>query len=169
MGTDSQVPFAHRLERCHLLDAVRVEVLQLKRVLEEDSADESPSGDGEAAFMEGHEQHNEPLRGARHGLVTGNPPLHNGGEQRKLAHLNEMEELLAGHVGARLVRHHDYGFSSMLEEVALRMRKCMESRMRAWKEKVMGSKVLNPCPTHGFKGASAAPYLRRWARHVTAT
>jgi hypothetical protein len=31
----------------------------------------------------------------------------------------------------------------------------------------MGSKVLNLCPTHGFKGASAAPHLRRWARPVS--
>jgi hypothetical protein len=29
MGTDSEVPLAHRLERSHLLDAVRVEVLEL--------------------------------------------------------------------------------------------------------------------------------------------
>jgi hypothetical protein len=30
MGTDSQVPFAHRFKCHHLLDVVRVEVLQLK-------------------------------------------------------------------------------------------------------------------------------------------
>jgi hypothetical protein len=45
MGTDSQVPFAHRLERRHLLDVVWVEVLELKLVLEEDSMNEPPSGD----------------------------------------------------------------------------------------------------------------------------
>jgi hypothetical protein len=33
----------------------------------------------------------------------------------------------------------------------------------------MESKVLNPCPTHGFKGASAAPRLRRRARRVSGT
>jgi hypothetical protein len=55
MGTDSQVPFAHRLERCHLLDAVRVEVLQLKPILEEDSTDEPPDRDEEAALVESHE------------------------------------------------------------------------------------------------------------------
>jgi hypothetical protein len=44
MGTDSQVPLAHHLERRHLLDAVRVEMLQLEAILEEDSTDESPSG-----------------------------------------------------------------------------------------------------------------------------
>jgi hypothetical protein len=35
------------------------------------------------------------------------------------------------------------------------------------RKKIMGSKVLNLCPTHGFKGASAAPHLRRWARPVS--
>jgi hypothetical protein len=29
--------------------------------------------------------------GARHGFVTGNPPLHDSGEQRKLARLDETE------------------------------------------------------------------------------
>jgi hypothetical protein len=38
-------------------------VLQLKPVLEEDAADEPPSGDGEAALVEHHERHHEPLRG----------------------------------------------------------------------------------------------------------
>jgi hypothetical protein len=31
----------------------------------------------------------------------------------------------------------------------------------------MGSKVMNPCPTHSFKGASATPHLRQWARRVS--
>jgi hypothetical protein len=39
MGTNSQVPLAHCLERYHLLDAVQVEMLQLESVLEENSAD----------------------------------------------------------------------------------------------------------------------------------
>jgi hypothetical protein len=62
--------------------------------------------------------------GARHGLITGNPPLHNGGERRKLARLNEMEELIAGHVGAHPVRHRGGGVSDRLraqEAVALRV------------------------------------------------
>jgi hypothetical protein len=32
-----------------------------------------------------------PLGGGQHGLVTGNLPLHNDGERRKLAHLDEMQ------------------------------------------------------------------------------
>jgi hypothetical protein len=39
MGTYPQVSLAHHLERCHLLDVVRVEVLQLEAVLEEDPVD----------------------------------------------------------------------------------------------------------------------------------
>jgi hypothetical protein len=57
MGTNSQVP----LERSHLLDAVRVEVLQLEPILEEDAADEPPGGNGEATLVEGHERDHEPL------------------------------------------------------------------------------------------------------------
>jgi hypothetical protein len=38
-----------------MLDAVRVEVLQLEAVLEEDSTNELPGGDGEASLVEGHE------------------------------------------------------------------------------------------------------------------
>jgi hypothetical protein len=70
--------------------------------------------------------------GARHGLVTGNLPLHGGGERRKLAHLDEMQQLLAGHVGARQVQHRGGGISGGLEvqEVtALRMRRSAGSRM----------------------------------------
>jgi hypothetical protein len=36
MGTYPQVPLTRRLERRHLLDVVRVEMMQLKAVLEED-------------------------------------------------------------------------------------------------------------------------------------
>jgi hypothetical protein len=37
------------------LDVVRVEVLQLEPVHEEDVVDEPPGGDREAALVEGHE------------------------------------------------------------------------------------------------------------------
>jgi hypothetical protein len=37
------------------LDVVRVEVLQLEVVLEEDSTDEPPGRDEEAVLVEGHE------------------------------------------------------------------------------------------------------------------
>jgi hypothetical protein len=50
MSANSQVPLAHRLEGRHMLDAVRVEVLQLEAVLEEDSTNELPGGDGEASL-----------------------------------------------------------------------------------------------------------------------
>jgi hypothetical protein len=61
MDTYPQVPLAHRLERRHLLDVVWVEVLQLEAILEEDPPDEPPDGDGEAAFLEGHERDHVPL------------------------------------------------------------------------------------------------------------
>jgi hypothetical protein len=48
---------------CHLLHVVQVEVLQLKPVLEEDSADEPPGGDGEAALVEDHKRDLKSLGG----------------------------------------------------------------------------------------------------------
>jgi hypothetical protein len=38
-------------------------VLELQPILKQHSADELTGGDGEAAVMEGHERHHEPLRG----------------------------------------------------------------------------------------------------------
>jgi hypothetical protein len=64
MGTYPQVPLAHRLERCHLLDAVRIEVLQLKPVLIEDLPDEPPGGDGAATLAEGRTRRCTPWVGA---------------------------------------------------------------------------------------------------------
>jgi hypothetical protein len=55
MGTYYQVRLAHRLKCHHLLDVVRVEMLQLEAVLEKDSPDEPPDRDGEAVLVEGHE------------------------------------------------------------------------------------------------------------------
>jgi hypothetical protein len=54
LGTDPQVSLTQRLEHHHLLNAVRVEVLELEPVLVEDSPDEPPGGDGEAALVECH-------------------------------------------------------------------------------------------------------------------
>jgi hypothetical protein len=53
--TDAEEPLTHCLKGSHLLDAVRVEVLELQPVREQHSSDESASGDGEAALVEGHE------------------------------------------------------------------------------------------------------------------
>jgi hypothetical protein len=81
-------------------------------------------------LVEGHERHHEPL-GARHGLVTWNIPLDGGGEWRKLARLNETEELFAGDVGACPVRHHGRRVLDGLETqeaVVLWMRENSESR-----------------------------------------
>jgi hypothetical protein len=72
--------------------------------------------------------------GARHGLVTGDPPLDGGGEQRKLSRLDNMEELLARNVGAHLVRHRGGRVLDGLEAqaaAALRMRKNSEPRGQA--------------------------------------
>jgi hypothetical protein len=72
--------------------------------------------------------------GARHVLIAENLPLDGGGEWRKLAHLDETEELLTGNVGVCPDRHHDGEVSGGLEAqevVALRMRKSSESGMQA--------------------------------------
>jgi hypothetical protein len=43
----------------------------LESVLEENSVDEPPDGDGEAALVEGHERDHEPFGRARHGSSPG--------------------------------------------------------------------------------------------------
>jgi hypothetical protein len=55
MGTNAEVPLAHRLQRSHLLEAVWVEVLELQSVREQHPADEPADGDREVALVEGHE------------------------------------------------------------------------------------------------------------------
>jgi hypothetical protein len=88
-----------------------------------------------------------PFGGARHGLIAGNPPLHGGGERRKLTRLDKTEEVLTGHVGARPVRHRGGGVSGGMEaqeEEALRTRKSTESGKRARRKKIMGKQSLEP-------------------------
>jgi hypothetical protein len=85
---------SHIASNAAIFDVVQVEVLQLNPVLEEDSADEPPGGDGKAALVESHKRHHKSF-GGRQELVARHPPLHGGGEWRKLACLNKTEELLA--------------------------------------------------------------------------
>jgi hypothetical protein len=51
----------------------------------------------------------------RHGLISGDDPLDDVSEGRKLARLDQTEELLVGNIGARLVRHHNSEVSGGLE------------------------------------------------------
>jgi hypothetical protein len=53
--------------------------------------------------------------GARHGLVAGNLPLDGGSERRKLARLDETEELVTENVGACPVQHRGSGVPGGLE------------------------------------------------------
>jgi hypothetical protein len=62
-GADAEVPLAHRFERSHLLDAIRVEVLELQPIREQHPTNEPAGGHGEAALVEGHEQYHIPLGG----------------------------------------------------------------------------------------------------------
>jgi hypothetical protein len=55
MGTDAEIPLAHHFEHGHLLDAIRVEVLELQPILEQHPADEPAGEDREATLVEGHE------------------------------------------------------------------------------------------------------------------
>jgi hypothetical protein len=110
-------------------------------------------GDGEAALVEGHERDHEPLGSVRHGLVAGHLSLHDGGEWRELACLDETKQLLAGHIGARPVRHRGGGVSSGLkaqEVAALRMWKSMGSEMRARRKKIIGKQSPEPVPNTRF-------------------
>jgi hypothetical protein len=66
---------AQRLECHHLLDAVRVEVLESQPVLEEHRADEPPGRDGEATLVERHKRDDVAQRRMRHELILWHPPL----------------------------------------------------------------------------------------------
>jgi hypothetical protein len=84
MGTNSEVPLAHRLERRHLLDVVRVEVLELGPYSNSTPQMNGPAGTEKPRSWKATNDTTNPL-GARHGLVAGNLPLDSGGERRKLA------------------------------------------------------------------------------------
>jgi hypothetical protein len=99
--TNAEEPLANFLEGSHLLDVVRVEVLELQPVREQRSSDEPVGGYGEAALMEGHERHHIPPGRAWHGFIGRDDPLNGLGEGRQLARLNETKKLLAGDSGAR--------------------------------------------------------------------
>jgi hypothetical protein len=103
--TDAKEPLAQCLEGSHLLDVVRVEVLELQLVCEQHSSDELTGEDGKAALVEGHERHHVPPGRAWHGFVGRDDPLNCLGEGRQLARLNETKKLLAGDSGARPTRH----------------------------------------------------------------
>jgi hypothetical protein len=98
-------------------------------------------------LVDGYERDREHLGGA--GLVTGNLPLHGGGERRKLVHFDETHQLLAGHIGAHPVRHHSGGVSGGLKAqvmVALRMRRSAGSGMQARRRKTMGKQSPETMP-----------------------
>jgi hypothetical protein len=91
--------------------------------------------------------------GARHRLVAGDPPLHGGGERRKLVRLDDTEELLAGHIGAHPVRHRGgegLGGLKAQEVVMLRMRRSAGSGMRARRKKTMGKQSPKSMPDARF-------------------
>jgi hypothetical protein len=118
LGADAKVLLAHHFEGGHLLDVVRVHVLELQPVREQHPADEPTGRDREAALVEDHERHHIPRGRVQHGLVGGDNPLDGVGEGRKLARLDKTEELLVRDVGARPVRHHGGEVSGGLEAQA---------------------------------------------------
>jgi hypothetical protein len=82
--------------------------------------------------------------GAWHGLVDGDDPLNDVGEGRKPARLDQTEELLAGDVGARPVRHHDGEVLGELEAQAatvLWMWKNLECKGQAREEEEADGKA----------------------------
>jgi hypothetical protein len=116
---NAKEPIAHHFKSSHLLDAIRVEVLELHPVHEQHPADELANGDGEAELVEDHERHHIPTGRVWHGLSGKDDPFDSLGEGRQLARLDEMKELLAGDVGACPVRHHDGEVLGELETQAV--------------------------------------------------
>jgi hypothetical protein len=121
VGADAKVPLANRFKCGPLLEVVWVEVLELQPVRKQHHANEPVGADGEAALVEGHERHLIPLGRARHGLVGGDDPLDGVGEGRKLARLDQTEELLMGDIGACPIRHHN---DEVLGELKRRQWRC---------------------------------------------
>jgi hypothetical protein len=116
------------------------------------SADEPLAGTEKPLPRKATNETTNPL-GVLHGLVARHPSLNGGGEWRKLARLNETEELLAGHVGVHPVRHRSSGVSGGLEaqeEKALQMRRSAGSGTRARRKNIMGKKSLEPIPDAWF-------------------
>jgi hypothetical protein len=72
--TDAEEPLTHRFKSGHLLDVVRVEVLELQPVREQHPTDEPDGGHGEAALVEDHERYHIPTGRAWHRLVGGYDP-----------------------------------------------------------------------------------------------
>jgi hypothetical protein len=69
-------------------------------------------------------------------------------------------ELLAGHVGARPVRHRCGGVSCGLEaqeKVASRMRESLENGMRAQRKKITGKQSPEPAPDAWFQRGKRGP------------
>jgi hypothetical protein len=91
--------------------------------------------------------------GVRHGLVAGDLPLDGGGERRKLAHLDEMEELLARNVGACPVRHRGSGAPGGLEaqeQQRYRRGRTRRAGSKRERKKMMGNQSLEPAPDVQF-------------------
>jgi hypothetical protein len=112
--------------------------------------------------------------GARHGLVGGDNPLDGIGEGRKLARLDEIEELLVGDVGVRPVRHPGGEVLSGLKVQAtarLWMRKNSErkGKVRDQEEADGKEKSRTSARRTVLKGAGQTPHLRRRARCVSET
>jgi hypothetical protein len=101
--------------------------------------------------VEGHERHHVSRGRAGHGLVGRGDPLDSIGEGRKLARLDQTEELLVRDVGARLVQHHGGEVLGELEAQAaavLWMRMNLERKGKCErKKKQMGRQ--SPEPTLG--------------------
>jgi hypothetical protein len=134
----------------------------LQPVRKQHHANEPVGADGEAALVEGHERHLIPLGRARHGLVGGDDPLDGVGEGRKLARLDQTEELLMGDIGACPIRHHNDEVLGELEAQAVavlwmwknseRQGASARGRRSRW-----GGKVPNQRPTRCLKGGRPDP------------
>jgi hypothetical protein len=72
MGTNSKIPLTHRFERLHLLDVVRVEVLELKPYSNSTPRMNRPAGTEKPRSWKAMNDTTNPL-GARHGLTARAP------------------------------------------------------------------------------------------------
>jgi hypothetical protein len=124
--------------------------------------------------VEGHKRHHVPIGRAWHGLASRDNPLNGLGEGRQLARLNEMKELLAGDVRARLVRHLANKVLDRLQVRAatvLWTRKSSEhiGREREEEEAEEKAEPQTRARCAPLKGTGLTPRLRCWAHRVSRT
>ena len=100
MGTNPQERLTQGDERRNVLDPIGSKVLQLHLVVIQQPSKELVSRYGESPLMEESKGHDISFWRQQHVLITGQPPLLDGGQRAKEATVDEALQVLRGDVGS---------------------------------------------------------------------